>query len=193
MRPRLTTGLPFSLTHTHGCAWLQAHSRCLLRMHHTLNPSPAQHPLEDFSAEGRCPRIAFRFTQSLPMSALLPEGDESAMNLECLGGLFQHIRCFPQQFFELGVNFADKGWPGQLGPKKPHRAGPRRLAYGTAWRGMGDRRVASPILRRSAWASRATAAGVGDFSLLAVLVYVADEYPACEAGAGTLKASVVRL
>src|SRR5215218_9171548 len=30
-------------------------------------------------------------------------------------------------------------------------------------------------------------------SLLAVLVYVADEHPAIEAGAGTLKASVVRL
>jgi hypothetical protein len=34
-------------------------------------------------------------------------------------------------------------------------------------------------------------AGVARFSLLAVLVYVADEYPAFEAGAGTLQASVV--
>jgi hypothetical protein len=29
-------------------------------------------------------------------------------------------------------------------------------------------------------------AGVGGFSLLAIVVYVADEYPAIEAGAGTL-------
>jgi hypothetical protein len=47
--------------------------------------------------------------------------------------------------------------------------------------------------RRSAWASRATAAGVGGFSLLAVLVYVADEYPTLKTRAGTLQASVVRL
>jgi hypothetical protein len=39
----------------------------------------------------------------------------------------------------------------------------------------------------------ATAAPVGGFPLLAVLVYVADEYPAFEAGAETLKAGVVRL
>jgi hypothetical protein len=48
-------------------------------------------------------------------------------------------------------------------------------------------------LRRSAWASRARTAGVESFPLLAVLVYVADEHPAFEAGAGTLKASVVCL
>ena len=40
-------------------------------------------------------------------------------------------------------------------------------------------------------AIRAAAAGVGGFSLLAVLVYVADEHPALVAGAETLKASVV--
>jgi hypothetical protein len=40
---------------------------------------------------------------------------------------------------------------------------------------------------------RATTAGAGGFSLLAVLVYVADEYPTFEAGARTLQASVVRL
>jgi hypothetical protein len=45
----------------------------------------------------------------------------------------------------------------------------------------------------SVWASRATPAGVGGFSLLAVLVYVADEHPAAYAGAATLQASVVRL
>ena len=41
-------------------------------------------------------------------------------------------------------------------------------------------------LRRSAWASRATTAGVGSFPLLTVLVYVAYEHPAIEATAGTL-------
>ena len=42
-------------------------------------------------------------------------------------------------------------------------------------------------------ASRATTAGVGDFSLLAVLVYVADEYPTSKTGAWTLQAGVVGL
>jgi hypothetical protein len=42
-------------------------------------------------------------------------------------------------------------------------------------------------------AIRAAAAGVGGFSLLTVLVYVADEYPTFEAGTRTLQASVVRL
>src|SRR5215217_5588256 len=55
---------------------------------------------------------------------------------------------------------------------------------------MGDSRVASPFSTRSAWASRATAAGVGGFPLLTVLVYVADEYPAIYASAGALQASV---
>jgi hypothetical protein len=48
-------------------------------------------------------------------------------------------------------------------------------------------------LRRSAWASRATTAGVGGFHLLAKLVYVANENPAIEAGTGTLQTSVMRL
>jgi len=39
-------------------------------------------------------------------------------------------------------------------------------------------------LRRSAWAIRATAAGVGDFPLLVVFVHVADEHPAIHAGMG---------
>ena len=60
---------------------------------------------------------------------------------------------------------------------------------------MGDSRVASPILyegqrrlalRHRSGAIRAAAAGVGGFSLLAVLVYIADEHPAFKAGAGTL-------
>jgi hypothetical protein len=48
-------------------------------------------------------------------------------------------------------------------------------------------------LRRSAWAIRAAPALVGGFSLLAVLVYVADEHPALKAGAGTLQTGVVSL
>jgi hypothetical protein len=59
---------------------------------------------------------------------------------------------------------------------------------------MGDSRFGDPhSLRRSAWASRATTARVGGFSLLAILVNVADEDPAIEAGTRTLQASVVRL
>jgi hypothetical protein len=42
-------------------------------------------------------------------------------------------------------------------------------------------------------AIRAAAAWVGGFPLLAVLVYVADEYPAFDAGTGTLQAGVVSL
>jgi hypothetical protein len=42
-------------------------------------------------------------------------------------------------------------------------------------------------------AIRTTTAGVGDFSLLAVLVHVANEYPTLKTRAGTLKAGVVRL
>src|SRR5215203_4747366 len=42
-------------------------------------------------------------------------------------------------------------------------------------------------------AIRATTADVGGFSFLAVLVYVADEDPAIEAGTRTLQASVVCL
>jgi hypothetical protein len=42
-------------------------------------------------------------------------------------------------------------------------------------------------------AIRAAAARVGGFSLLAVLVYVADEHPAIEAGTWPLEASVVNL
>ena len=40
---------------------------------------------------------------------------------------------------------------------------------------------------------RAATAGIGGFSLLAVLVYVANEHPAIYAGAETLKACVVSL
>jgi hypothetical protein len=38
--------------------------------------------------------------------------------------------------------------------------------------------------RRSAWASRATAAGVGGFAILTVLTYVADEHLATHAFVG---------
>ena len=42
-------------------------------------------------------------------------------------------------------------------------------------------------------ASCAAAAPVGGFSLIVVLVYVADEHPAIYAGAGTLETGVVGL
>jgi hypothetical protein len=44
----------------------------------------------------------------------------------------------------------------------------------------------SHSLPRSAWAIRAAAAMVGSFPLLAVVVYVADEYPAFESTARAL-------
>jgi DNA-binding XRE family transcriptional regulator len=59
---------------------------------------------------------------------------------------------------------------------------------------MGDRRPgAPPFLRTSTRAVRAAAAEVGRFPLLAVLVYVADEHPAIEAGAGPFQGGVVHL
>ena len=64
------------------------------------------------------------------MPALLARGDESAMNLEGLGVSFSTYLLFFAAFFRVGVNFAEKGHPGQWGPKKLHRAGPRSLAYG---------------------------------------------------------------
>jgi hypothetical protein len=64
--------------------------------------------------------------------SLLPRGDEFRMNSEGLDVFFRHIYCFPQHSFELGVNFAEKGRPGQWGPKTLHRAGPRGLGYGGA-------------------------------------------------------------
>ena len=76
MRPRLTTGLPFSLAHECTC-----------------------------------------------LTALLAADDEFSMNLEGLGVLIRHFYCFSQHFFELGVNFAEKGRPDQSGPKESPRAG----------------------------------------------------------------------
>src|SRR5215211_6353849 len=52
---------------------------------------------------------------------------------------------------------------------------------------------ALPGPRLSGLASVTPAAAVGGFSLLVVLVYVADEYLTSKAGAGTLEASVVGL
>src|SRR5215218_4456659 len=60
-------------------------------------------------------------------------------------------------------------------------------------RQWGMAQAAIPILRSSVWARCATAAAVGGFPLLTIVVYVADEYPAIYAGAGTLKAGVVCL
>src|SRR5215213_11029710 len=73
-----------------------------------------------------------------------------------------------------------------------------------AWRGMGTLGWRPPFSTKvsAGWlcdtgaglsAIRAAAAPVRGFSLLAVLVYVSDEHPAVYTGAGTLKASVVRL
>ena len=45
--------------------------------------------------------------RSLLMPALLPAGDESAMNLEAVGVLFRHYFYFPQHLSEVGVNFAE--------------------------------------------------------------------------------------
>ena len=70
-------------------------------MHHKLNPSPTQHTLEDRSAVGCCLRVALRRALSLLMPALLPGGDESAMNLEAVGGFFD-IFYFPQHFLRVG-------------------------------------------------------------------------------------------
>ena len=42
------------------------------------------------------------------MPALLPKSDEFAMSFEGLDTFFRHIRCFPQHFCELGVNFVEK-------------------------------------------------------------------------------------
>ena len=44
--------------------------------------------------------------------------------------LFGHFHCFPQHFFELGVNFVENVAHRSVGPKKPYRAGPGMLAYG---------------------------------------------------------------
>jgi hypothetical protein len=93
------------------------------------------------------------------MIALLPKGDEFAMNFEGLDTTFRHIRCFPQHFCEFGVNFVEKGRPRQWEPKELHRARPYRLGlrgsfhtssallvpfYQKAWRGMEDGRFGDP-------------------------------------------------
>src|SRR5215208_213321 len=68
-------------------------------MHHTLNPSPTQYSLGVFSAYGRCLRVALRHALYLLMPALLAVGDESAMNLEGLGGSFStHLSFFRNIF-----------------------------------------------------------------------------------------------
>src|SRR5215204_1792158 len=59
---------------------------------------------------------------------------------------------------------------------------------------MGDGGFGDPhSLRRSAWASRATAAPMGRFPLFVVLIHVADEHPAFKAGTRTLQTSIVCL
>jgi hypothetical protein len=51
------------------------------------------------------------------MPALLPKSDEFAMNFEGLDTFFRHMRCFPQHFCELGVNFVEKWRPRQWEPR----------------------------------------------------------------------------
>src|SRR5829696_2178477 len=90
---------------------------------------------------------------------------------------------------------ADSSGPHGRGPSTKAREKPGRSEEEGdnegEWEMIGL--TISHSLRRSAWALRATTAGVGGFPLLAGLVYVADEYPAVYAGTGTLEASVVRL
>jgi hypothetical protein len=71
--------------------------------------------------------------------ALLPAGDESAMNFEGLGFFFRHIYCFPQHSCKLGGSFAKNvaspsiaperaasGWSYGLGlPRKGHNTSNR--------------------------------------------------------------------
>jgi hypothetical protein len=49
------------------------------------------------------------------------------------------------------------------------------------------------MLRRSAWASCATTAGVGSFSLVAFLIYVADEDPVLDEAMDNLKEAGQRI
>jgi hypothetical protein len=59
----------------------------------------------------------------------LTSSDESAMNLEAVGG-FLDIFYFPQHIYVLGVPFAESMWlPRQSRPNKLHRAGHMSLAY----------------------------------------------------------------
>ena len=52
-------------------------------------------------------------------AALLAIGNESAMNLEPVGGVYRHIYCFAQHFCTLGVNFAEN----LARPNKLHQGG----------------------------------------------------------------------
>ena len=88
----------------HGCTWLQAHSPCLLQIHHTLNPSLTPYPVADAIGELRCLRVAS--CHSL-LPALIAVGDGSAMNFEAVGVLFRHFLLIPAPFCALGVNFAE--------------------------------------------------------------------------------------
>ena len=94
------------------------------------------------------------------MHALLPKGDESAMNFEGLGTFFRHIYCFPLHVFELGVALRREGAARQWEPKEPHRARPYRrglrgsfhtssallVPFDNGMEGMGDRRFGGPPL-----------------------------------------------
>ena len=86
MRPRLTTGLPLSLAHTR--MRLPAGTFPVLAMNAPYTESqPHAIPLGGNSPQMDDASVLLCVTLSL-MPALLPEGDESAMNFEGLGVTF---------------------------------------------------------------------------------------------------------
>jgi hypothetical protein len=73
-------------------------------MDHTVDRSPTQKLLIDFPQRDDS---SLFLCVTLPlMPALLPAGDESAMNLEAVGGFLRHF-CFPQHFCMWGVSFVE--------------------------------------------------------------------------------------
>jgi hypothetical protein len=104
LRPRLTTGLPFSLAHTDALACKHIPSACYECTIHWII-SPRNTPWR-ISPQGTVPPCCFAL-RALFMPALLGKGDESAMNFEGLGGPFRDIYCFPKHFCALGANVAE--------------------------------------------------------------------------------------
>src|SRR5215204_1629767 len=69
-------------------------------MRYIVTPIPSQYPLEDIFRRGAMPPCCFA-SCSLT-SALLPAGDESAMNLEGLGVSFSTYLLFSAAFLRVG-------------------------------------------------------------------------------------------
>jgi hypothetical protein len=62
-------------------------------------------------------------------AALLAIGNESAMNLEPVGGVYRHIYLFSAAFFAYWEQTSYRTWLArQSESEKPHRAGPGGLA-----------------------------------------------------------------